>query len=269
VDQVMRVTELRVNGLGVATYVVAAPRPYLHPVKTLGGKVITDAEPEDHRWHTGLSLAVQDVNGTNLWGGRTYVRGQGYTWLDDHGTITDEGFETLTDSLVVQRLAWRERQGEVLLDERRTIQARAVDDRTWELTLSWALTAVPRVTLGSPTTNGREHGAGYGGCFLRLARAPLEVSAGSLMGEELVGEELVGEQLVGEEEVNGCHAPEIRWRASDYSLRISGAERWFVRTSMYPGVCDAWAFDQVRVIEAGQTWSGSFRLEISDVRSQT
>jgi hypothetical protein len=240
---------LTIDGLEVATYVVAAPRPYLHPIKTLGGKVITDVEPEDHKWHMGLSLAVQDVNGTNLWGGRTYVRDQGYTWLDDHGTITHEGYDELSDSSVVQRLAWRDKAGSVLLIERRTIEASLVDPQSWSLMLSWDLTAVPRVTLGSPTTNGREYGAGYGGCFLRLAEPPSEVAAG---------------ELVGEEAVNGCDASELLWRTSDYSLRVSGAERWFVRTSMYPGICDAWAFDKVRVIEAGQTWSGSFKALIAD-----
>lgn len=240
---------LTIDGLGVATYVVAAPRPYLHPIKTLGGKVITDVEPEDHKWHMGLSLAVQDVNGTNLWGGRTYVRGQGYTWLDDHGTITHEGFDELSGSLVVQRLAWRDKAGSVLLNEVRTIAAVPIDPQTWSLSLSWALTAVPRVTLGSPATNGREYGTGYGGCFLRLADAPESVAAGSREGEDAV---------------NGCEEPEIHWRASDYSLRVAGAERWFVRTSMYPGICDAWAFEKVRVIEAGETWSGSFRVVIAD-----
>ncbi|HET6346532.1 MAG TPA: DUF6807 family protein, partial [Myxococcota bacterium] len=232
-----------------ATYVVAAPRPYLHPIKTLGGKVITDVEPEDHKWHMGLSLAVQDVNGTNLWGGRTYVRDQGYTWLDDHGTMTHEGFDELSDSVVVQRLAWRDKAGSVLLEEVRTIEAVLAGGRSWALTLAWELTAVPRVTLGSPTTNGREFGAGYGGCFLRLAEAPESVTAGVLDGEE---------------EVNGCDEPEIHWQASDYSLRVSGSKRWFVRTGMYPGICDAWAFEKVRVIEAGQTWSGSFQVLISD-----
>lgn len=241
---------LRVDGLEVATYVVAAPRPYLHPIKTLGGKVITDAEPEDHKWHMGLSLAVQDVNGTNLWGGRTYVRGKGYTWLDDHGTITHEDFDELSESIVVQRLAWRDRSGAVLLDEVRTIEATLSGRGAWSLALSWDLTADRRVTLGSPTTNGREYGAGYGGCFLRLAEAPESVSAGPLLGEE---------------EVNGCDEPEIHWRARDYSLRVVGAERWFVRTSMYPGICDAWAFEKVRVIEAGETWSSSFHLLIADL----
>nr|BFE71341.1 hypothetical protein GCM10020092_046420 [Actinoplanes digitatis] len=48
---------------------------------------MTDALPEDHRWHLGVSVAMQDADGVNLWGGRTYVRGQGYTWLEDHGRI--------------------------------------------------------------------------------------------------------------------------------------------------------------------------------------
>jgi hypothetical protein len=248
VDQV-----IRVGGLGVATYVVDTPRPYLHPITTLSGKVVSDAAPEDHTWHLGLSLAVQDVNATNLWGGRTYVRGQGYTWLDDHGVITHEGFDKLTDASLVQRLTWRAPSGDALLTEVRSIDALALDDRTWALSLSWALTAPgDAVVLGSPTTNGRELGAGYGGCFMRLApqEAPPHVAAGALTGEE---------------EVNGCTEPELLWRAQDYQIRFSGAQQWFVRTSMYPGVCDAWAFDKVRTIEAGQTWESGMRLLISDV----
>src|SRR5690606_32857639 len=78
---------LRLAGQTVAEYVLdpvldptLSPRPYLHPVRTRAGVTLTDALPADHRWHLGASLAVQDVSGTNLWGGRTYVRGTGYTW---------------------------------------------------------------------------------------------------------------------------------------------------------------------------------------------
>ena len=38
---------------------------------------MTDAHPADHDWHLGIGVAVQDVAGWNLWGGRTYVRDQG------------------------------------------------------------------------------------------------------------------------------------------------------------------------------------------------
>lgn len=242
--------DLTVNGVPVATYVVELPRPYLHPIRTLGGVVVSDVEPEDHRWHMGLSLAVQDVNGTNLWGGRTYVRDQGYTMLDDHGSITHEGFDDAGPDRLTQRLTWRDKDGQPLLHERRVITAAPVDERSWALELGWALTAPKTVTLGSPTTNGREYGAGYGGCFLRIAPDPDPlVQAGDLTGEE---------------EVNGCDAAEMVWRSQRYTLRFSGAERWFVRTGIYSGLCDAWAFEKVRVIEAGQTWESRFRMVVSD-----
>lgn len=260
--------EFRVAGRVVAEYcsgvgveATLGPRPYLHPVRTLAGAVVTDAVPADHRWHLGLSLAMQDVNRNNLWGGRTYVRDQGYTWLDDHGSITGEGFDEVRPDGFVQRLAWRGADGKVLLSERRTMTASLLDERSWVLELGWALTAEQTVTLGSPATNGRPGGAGYGGCFWRVAPgANLGLSAG---------------ELTGEEQVNGSAEPELVWRGesdgSAYTLRFSGlgeGDRWFVRTSEgatgYPGVCAAWAYEQVRVVEAGETRLGALRVVISD-----
>ena len=84
-----------VGDVEVARYVHApkldpylSPRPYLHPVRTLAGTIVTDAVPEDHHWHLGVSIAVQDVGKVNFWGGRTYVRDKGYTPLDDHGSFS-------------------------------------------------------------------------------------------------------------------------------------------------------------------------------------
>ncbi|GAA1631445.1 PmoA family protein [Saccharothrix algeriensis] len=236
-------------------------RPYLHPLRTLAGTVVSDAFPEDHRWHLGLSLAVQDVNRNNLWGGRTYVRDRGYTWLDDHGAITSEGFDEVRADGFVERLAWRGADGKVLLRERRTVAAAHLDERAWVLELGWELSAEEEVVLGSPATNGRPGGAGYGGCFWRVAPgANLGLSAGELSGEE---------------QVNGSVEPELVWRGESggaaYTLVFSGlgdGDRWFVRTSEgatgYPGVCQAWAYEQPRVIGAGETRTGSLRVVISD-----
>jgi len=64
---------------------VLSPRPYFHPVRTLGGVVITDHQPSDHRWHLGITYSWPVVNGLNFWGGPTFVRGQGYQQLDNNG----------------------------------------------------------------------------------------------------------------------------------------------------------------------------------------
>ena len=63
---------------GGGTIPTSTPRPYLHPVRTLGGVVVSATHPSDHDWHTGVGMAIPDVNGTNFWGGGTYVHGRGY-----------------------------------------------------------------------------------------------------------------------------------------------------------------------------------------------
>jgi hypothetical protein len=257
---------LLVGGTEVARYVVDpaldarhGPRPYLHPVRTLGGTVVTDALPADHVWHLGASLAVQDVDGTNLWGGRTYVRDVGYTWRDDHGRIAHTGWTRRSADLLDHRLQWRDPRGGVLLTERRQLAASAVAPDVWRLDLDSALTAGSEksVRLGSPATNGRPGGAGYGGFFWRAA-------AGEPTGFPAAA--------AGEEAVNGSAAP---WLAlvgagpdgSAYTLVFAGlgpGDRWFVRTAMYPGVCVAFAFDSPAEVPAGTTRHGRYQVWVVD-----
>ncbi len=210
--------------------VIQGPRPYLHPVRTLGGTPVTDFAPDDHIWHLGVSVAMQDVDGTNLWGGRTYVRDRGYTWLDDHGAIVHTGWLPTDDGLR-HRMEWRDKDGDVLLTEERHLTATSAPNG-WELAVEFTLAATAPVPLGSPATNGRPDGAGYGGFFWRAAPGATHTFT---------------EDSEGEEKVNGSAAP---WLAltgpGPYTLvfrGLDGDDRWFVRTGIYPGVCAALAFD--------------------------
>ncbi|MEV4120123.1 PmoA family protein [Micromonospora sp. NPDC049645] len=258
---------LSVGATGVAEYVLDpaldarhGPRPYLHPVRTLGGTVVTDALPADHVWHLGASLAVQDVDGNNLWGGRTYVRDVGYTWRDDHGVIAHLGEVRRSPGRYAHDLQWRDRAGGVLLTERRGLAASAVAPDVWRLDLDSVLTAPAgrEVRLGSPATNGRPGGAGYGGFFWRAA-------AGG-------GAEVFTADATGEQTVNGSAAP---WLAltgvgsggGAYTLVFAGlgrGDRWFVRTSMYPGVCVAFAFERPAVVPAEGSRHGRYRVWVAD-----
>lgn len=253
------VVRLRLGDRTVAEYVVRpdlvrthSPRPYLHPVRTLGGAVVTDAQPADHRWHLGASLAVPDVSGTNLWGGRTYVRGTGYTWRADHGRIVHTGFLERADDHLRQRLRWCDPAGATLLAEERDLRAWPVPGHSgaWALAVSYILTAPAdrAITLGSPATNGRPGGTGYGGFFWRAAPSadPRVFTA----------------TAATEEEVNGSTE---RWVAlaspgpRSYTLIFVGLPRdghWFVRSAGYPGVCAAFAFARPRRIVAGTSFTG-------------
>lgn len=231
------------------------PRPYLHPVRTLGGVTVTDALPEDHRWHLGVSVAMQDVDGWNLWGGRTYVRDRGYTWLDDHGRIEHDGWLPAAAGGFAERLRWLGPAGEVLLTETREVSARPVA-LGWELSFSYALSTATRdVKLGSPATNGRPDGAGYGGFFWRAAPGPATTFTA---GRE------------GEDAVNGSAEPWVALTGpGPYTLVFRGLrddDRWFVRTANggYAGVCAALAFEKPLVIRPGLPCARHLTVLVAD-----
>ena len=52
-----------------------SPRPYLHPVRTRGGDLVTAYRPHDHVWHKGIAWSLPVVGEHNFWGGPTYVHG--------------------------------------------------------------------------------------------------------------------------------------------------------------------------------------------------
>ena len=89
-----------IGGVEVARYLdgrgtipTSSPRPFLHPVRTLAGVALTARHPADHDWHLGVGVAIPDVNGTSFWGGGTYVHGEGYVLLDNHGEIVGQALD--------------------------------------------------------------------------------------------------------------------------------------------------------------------------------
>jgi hypothetical protein len=147
-----------------------SPRPYLHPVRTLAGQVVTETAPADHPWHYGISLAIPLLSGVNFWGGPTFVRDDGYVELDDHGTVQHlEWLPTVGDdgtARLDQRLAWVDASGTELLHERRRMAVRRTDAAVagWSLAVDSALTNVADrdLEIGSPPSSARP-GGGYGG----------------------------------------------------------------------------------------------------------
>lgn len=150
-----------------------SPRPYLHPVRTLAGEVVTGCCPEDHPWHKGISWALPNAGTENFWGGPTYRRGDGYVQLDNNGTVRHDGFGAIaadgTQARLAEELTWVTAAGQALFAERRRITATVrVDRSAWSLGFVTTMRNVSgySVALGSPTTEGREN-AGYGGLFWR------------------------------------------------------------------------------------------------------
>jgi hypothetical protein len=242
-------TGLEVAGVPVASYVTdpqldirLAPRPYLHPIRTLGGTVVTDALCYDHPWHMGASVTLADVAGRNFWGGRTFVHDQGYVWLDDHGRIVP---------VAPGQLEWQDPDGTVVLREQRSVTASAAP-HGWELTFRYALSTPgpAEVVIGSPVTHGRPLGAGYGGFFWRATPGPARAF------------------IENGGEPHGSAAPWLALTVGDaYTLvfrGLAGDDRWFARTEDYVGVCAALAWADPLPIKPGTPLEREIRVLVAD-----
>ncbi|GAA2989717.1 DUF6807 domain-containing protein [Streptomyces fulvorobeus] len=221
-------------------------RPFLHPVTTLAGIPVTEARPADHIHHLGASVAVPDVAGHNFWGGRTFVRGQGPTELDNHGVQRHLGWKLRDPDGFVEELSW-EAGGAELLREHRTVAVTPLSPTAWALDFSFSLTnrGSTGLSIGSPATNGRP-GAGYGGFFWR---APKEPAPPVVFGAELDGEEAV----------HGSAAAWVALAGDGWTLVFAGAtgetrrDPWFVRGQEYPGVGSSLAAVRRLTVAAGAT----------------
>ncbi|MFF7445201.1 MULTISPECIES: DUF6807 family protein [unclassified Streptomyces] len=244
---------LRVAGRPVGRYVTRpelparlSPRPYLHPVTTLAGTAVTELSPADHLHHLGVGVAVPDVEGFNFWGGRTYVRDQGPTELDNHGAQRHSSFQLSDPDGFVQELRWVA-AGAELLRERRTVAAAELTDTAWSLDFTFSLTNVTPdpLSIGSPATNGRP-GAAYGGFFWRARKEDRAPDVFTPVTE-------------GEEQVHGHRADWLALAGSTWTLVLAGAteqtrrDPWFVRTAEYPGVGSSLAHQERVPIAPGDT----------------
>lgn len=244
---------LRVAGRPVGRYVTRpelpdrlSPRPYLHPVITLAGTAVTELSPADHIHHLGVGVAVPDVEGHNFWGGRTYVRDQGPTELDNHGAQRHTSFQLRDPDGFVEELRWVA-SGAELLRERRTVAATELTDTAWALDFTFSLTNVTSglLSLGSPATNGRP-GAAYGGFFWRARK-------------ERNAPDVFTADREGEPEVHGTRADWLALAGAGWTLVFAGAtettrrDPWFVRTTEYPGVGSSLAYEERLPIAPGDT----------------
>ncbi|MFD8493061.1 PmoA family protein [Amycolatopsis sp. NPDC059657] len=235
-----------------------SPKPYLHPLRTTAGDVVTAVRPHDHPWHNGLQFTAANLSGENFWGGRTYVRGQGYTELDNNGSIRHlrwqrthcaSGLAELRHSLV-----WETRAGECWLTEDRSIELSDVDlcDGSWLLTWKTSLcnTSDRLLEWGSPATEGRPT-AGYGGLFWRGPRSFVGGTAFSstgVPGDSAMGGRAPWLAYTGQHDISLRHSTLV---FVDCPANVRHPTPWYVRTEPFPVVSFATTFHEPLPLEPG------------------
>lgn len=249
------------------------PAPYLHPLRTLDGHVVSAYRPHDHRWHKGLAMTISHLSGDNFWGGNTYVPdapGSGYIALPNVGSLRHVAFEQFTagpaEVRFVERVSWISAGGDQWIDERRTVAVRDVDTAagSWVLEFGTELTNVrgERLDIGSPGAFGRE-AAGYSGLFWRgpreFARGTI-LAADGLEGPGVMGRHAAWLAYTGRHDV--VDAASTLTFDQDPGNADSPA-RWFVRDEPFPAVNPSLAFDAEIALEPGDTLRRRYRVVVA------
>ncbi|WP_022882811.1 DUF6807 domain-containing protein [Gryllotalpicola ginsengisoli] len=254
-----------------------SPRPYVHPVRTPGGRLVTVFRPHDHVWHKGITLSLPNFGPDNFWGGPTYTRAVGgYSNLGNNGSM--DHAEVLAAEVegeratFTHRLVWHrepragEAEGSAVVEEVRTLRAvLAPAAEAWVLGWTSELTNISgeTIAIGSPTTEGREN-AGYGGVFWRGPRSftgGYMVGANGVEGEELRGTEAPWAGFSGKhDEVDGASTVVF----VDFGHGGALPTKWFARSDPFACLNPAPFFDTVHEFAPGATITLDHAVAIAD-----
>ncbi|SFR05948.1 Methane oxygenase PmoA [Lentzea waywayandensis] len=238
------------------------PKPYLHPVRTLAGDVVTAFRPHDHRWHKGVQMTATDVSGENFWGGVTYVRDQGYVVLPNVGTMRHEEFE-VDGVRIDERLSWFTEAGERWVGETRSFSVCDVENDSWTLEFTTTLTNLRQEPLvfGSPTTNGRDL-AGYTGFFWRGPRSFTDgavIAADGGAGQEMMGRTAPWLAFIGRHDEVDRSSTLLFLDHPD-----NKGTHWFVRSTPFAAVNPSFAFHDTVELAPGDALTLRYRLVVAN-----
>lgn len=134
-------------------------RPFVHPLRTPAGHLLTCNAPDDHPWHHGLWFTIKFVDGDNFW-----EEMAPYGVLRHHGPPTVEHSPDGRVSLH-GRLRWiRPDRETVAIEEQRVWTHVPIDSSTYAVDLSVVLTPAADTVLDrTPFTTW----GGYGGLTVR------------------------------------------------------------------------------------------------------
>ena len=249
-----------------------SPRPYFHPVRTLGGDLVSLYRPHDHVWHRGIAWSLPNLGAENFWGGPTYRRGDGYVQLSNNGTMRHDSFELTAGqrqpglASFGERLSWVTEAGHTVIAEHRRIAATAWPaDSAWLLAFETTMTNVGGhdLDIGSPTTEGRDN-AGYGGLFWR---GPRSFTGGRVLAPDGTG----GDELMGRRGpwlgFAGRHDESGRWSTlifRDAPRNFSHPSQWFVRSTPFACLCPAPFFAAGYRLGAGASLTLRYDVAVAD-----
>ncbi len=238
----------------------AEGKPYLHPVRAVGGDVFTSLRPEDHPWHRGIWFSWKFINGVNYWEENSETGlSEGETWLLSVDREVDDGLNVL----ITMRLAYApSRDAEPVLTETRRLRISAPDENG-VYSIDWVSESLvggedlvfDRTPL--PSEPGGKSWGGYAGYSIRM-------NGDMVSGRYSNSGELEGERT---------HGTAARWvsfrspgggciRFMDHPENIRFPAKWYVWPSM-GYFSPAILFDRSLALNAGERLKLQYRIQVS------
>jgi hypothetical protein len=159
-------------------------KPYIHPLGTIDGEVLTCLRPEDHPWHRALWFSWKTINGIIYWEeDRETGLSPGRNDIVKADVTTREDFS----ASVVLVLSYHLPEGEEVLSEKRVIDISAPDkDGRYHIDWNSCFKATGGEVLLERTPlpgekNGKSYG-GYAGLSVRTSKAARSWKVGDSEG---------------------------------------------------------------------------------------
>lgn len=150
-------------------------KPYIHPLATLDGEVLTDLRPDDHVWHRGLWFSWKFINGLNYWEeDKQTLLSEGRTEIKQVEVETNADYSAEIDMV----LSYHPPQESEILSEKRRLHFGAPRSNGWYV-IDWTSTFTATggdARLGRTPITGQPGGkswGGYAGLSLRMAKQTL------------------------------------------------------------------------------------------------
>lgn len=206
--------DISINGAPFSTFFYGpdAPKPYLHPLRTASGKIVTRAYPmadvegesRDHPHHRGLWFTHGDVNGFDFWANEERQKGpkKGKIVLEKAGPVQSGKKKGTLEAT----FNWLDPQGNTVLKEARKMVFYADRDRR-VIDVYVTLTAATDVKFGDTKE---------GTFAIRLA-TPLEEPSPKSKGVTRTGKMVNAEGLETEKNVWGKRSAWV-----DYEGELEG-----------------------------------------------
>lgn len=163
-------------------------KPYIHPLATINGSVLTELRPSDHPWHRGVWFSWKYINGLNYWEeDRTTGRSEGITELKSVSVKKEKNFE----AEFRMELSYHPKNTPDILKEDRIVTiSTPKEDGSYFMVWESKFTAlVDEVVLDRTPlpheANGKSWG-GYAGFSVRLNNQLQEVSITNYQEQKMV-----------------------------------------------------------------------------------